>query len=333
MRGIQKLGVAAVALAVGVLGASASHALVDDPFTSYTQPANALVMPFDATQDHVSFFVVSNIAGTSPTTDPSFDIPAVTTHWSYWSETCSHLVDVYICLTLNDTVVVDPRDISSIDAANQPYGPKANLDANRGFVVVTAYKTGEGCADASFEGFEPIDDAIVGMYTFANTASGAAFGADAIGLGLDATGSHTELPAIDTSALDIQTFNPENLDASGLVYLALKEAGGSGATASIEVGPFTSNITTNATFYDNLESATSLPDVLVKCAKFGSLIPADNSFIPNTISLLSSGLFRINNFSPAIGKNNKRFIYGVYGQAVDQFGASQNAKYKVSALF
>ena len=47
MRGIRKLGVAAVALAVGVLGAGKSHALIDDPFTSYTQPANALVMPFD----------------------------------------------------------------------------------------------------------------------------------------------------------------------------------------------------------------------------------------------------------------------------------------------
>jgi hypothetical protein len=327
--------VAAVALAVGVLGASASHALVDDPYTSYTQPANALVMPFDASADRQSFFIVSNVAGTSPTTDPSFDIPAVTTHWSYWSDNCSHLVDVYICLTLNDTIVVDPRDISSIDAANQPYGPKANLDGNKGFVVVTSYKTGEGCADASFEGFEPIDDAIVGSYTFANTTSGAAYGADAIGLGLDSTGSHTELPKIGTSALDVITFNPEMLDASSLVYLALKEAGGSGATASIEVGPFStgSGITTNASFYDNLEAATSLPDVVIKCVKFGSLIPADNSFIPNTISLLSSGIFRINNFNPAIGGTNKRFIYGVYGQSISQFGASQNAKYKVSALF
>ena len=47
MRGIRKLGVAAVALAVGVLGAGKSHALIDDQYTSFTQPANALVMPFD----------------------------------------------------------------------------------------------------------------------------------------------------------------------------------------------------------------------------------------------------------------------------------------------
>ena len=53
MRGIRKLGVAAVALAVGVLGASKSHALIDDPYTSFTQPANALVMPFDEDDGHV----------------------------------------------------------------------------------------------------------------------------------------------------------------------------------------------------------------------------------------------------------------------------------------
>ena len=65
MRGLRMLGVAAVALAVGVVSASNSFASSDDVDTSYTQPANALVMPFDAREGRQSFFVVSNIAGTS----------------------------------------------------------------------------------------------------------------------------------------------------------------------------------------------------------------------------------------------------------------------------
>ncbi len=122
MRGIRKLGVAAVALAVGMLGAGKSHALVDDPYTSFTQPANALVMPFDETDGHATFFLVSNISGLSPAGDGF--IAGVTTHWSYWSEDCSHLADVYVCLTLNDTVVVSPADVSAIDAGNNPIGPQ-----------------------------------------------------------------------------------------------------------------------------------------------------------------------------------------------------------------
>lgn len=63
MRGM-KLGVAAVALAVGVLGAKASYALIDDPYTSYTQPANALVMPFDVEADSAeTYLIVSNVSG------------------------------------------------------------------------------------------------------------------------------------------------------------------------------------------------------------------------------------------------------------------------------
>src|SRR5262245_42954760 len=121
MKGIRKLGVAAVALAVGMLSASYSVASEDDIYTSYTQPANALVMPYDAETGHQSFFVVSNLAGISPTSDPDRFIPAVTTHWAYWSEDCKHLADVFVCLTLNDTIVVDPTDVRSIDSTNNPF--------------------------------------------------------------------------------------------------------------------------------------------------------------------------------------------------------------------
>jgi len=334
MRGIRKLGVAAVALAVGVLGAGKSHALVDDPFTSYTQPANALVMPFDETDDHATFFIVSNISGLSPAGDGF--IAGVTTHWSYWSEDCSHLADVFVCLTLNDTVIVSPSEISAIDAGNNPIGPQINLSGNRGFVVVTAYATDEICSDSSVRGNLLVDDAIVGTYTFANIESQASFGNDAIGLGTDFTGSYTELPGddfIDYDKFSIQTFNPEDLDDSTVVLLSLREQAGSGAQADREVGPNTANTRADLVYYDNLEIPTSLPEATIRCAKFTSLIPGAGALIPDTISLLSSGILRLDRFSPAIGGDTGRFIYGIHGQAVGNFGGSSNMKYKVTGFF
>lgn len=350
MRGLRMLGVAAVALAVGMFGAGASFAQ-DDDHTTYTQPVNALVMPFDATSGRVSFFVVSNVSGVSPTSDPDRAIPAVSTHWSYWSEDCQHLADVYACLTLNDTVVVDPTAIQSLDAGNNAYGPVVNLSGKRGFVVVSAYSTGEVCADASYEGYLPIDDALVGTYTLADIGSGAALGADAIGLGLNTDESgcsanayqryldhltpgsgfdcHTDLPDIATDAIDIQTFRPESLNLSAVVLLDLVEQAGSGPVRDIEVGPRTGGTTMNAVYYDNTETATSLPDVRVRCAEFNTLVPGDGNLIPNSVRGLSAGLFRLSHFEPEIGRGTGHFVYAVYGQAVGQFGAGANGKYRV----
>ncbi|MFN8603686.1 MAG: hypothetical protein U0842_24690 [Candidatus Binatia bacterium] len=326
---------AAVALAVGVLGAGKGHALTDDPFTSFTQPANALVMPFDETDGHSTFFVVSNINGVSPVDNGA--IAGVTTHWAYWSENCNHLADVYICLTLNDTVVVSPSDVSAIDAANNPIGPKIDLSGNRGFVVVTAYATDEICSDGSIRGNQLVDNAIVGTYTFANTDVGSAFGNDAIGLGTFED-DFTELPPMTAfTDYSIQTFNPEDLGDSEVVLLALRERGGYGDTANQEVGPYNplvGGISADLIYYDNLEIPTSLPSVTFKCAKFTSLIPGEESLIPDTISLLSSGILRLNNLSPALvpGTNDRTFAYGVHGQAVGQYGGSSNLKYKATSL-
>jgi hypothetical protein len=303
--------VAAVALAVGVLGAGKSHALIDDPYTSFTQPANALVMPFDQEEGHSTFFLVSNISGVSPVGDGGY-IAGVTTHWSYWSESCDHLADVYVCLTLNDTVVVDPSDVSAIDAGNNPIGPKIDLSGKKGFVVVTAYATDEICSDSSIRDIQLVDDAIVGTYTIANTEVGSAFGNDAIGLGTDFFGDYTELPGAGYDKFTIQTFNPETLDDSLVVLLALQEKNGSGSTASREVGPYAppvGGIRADLIYYDNLDS-----------------------LIPDTISLLSSGTLRLENFKPAIGGETGRFIYGVHGQAVGAFGGSSNMKYKLTGL-
>jgi hypothetical protein len=325
--------VAAVALAVAVLGARTSHALVDDPFTSYTQPANALLMPYDVTAGHVTFLLVSNVSGGTST------IAAVSSHWSFWSENCDHLADVSICLTLNDTVVVDPTNLSAIDVGNFPVGPVIDLSGTRGFVTVTAYATDETCGDPSVKGFQLVDNAIVGSYTFANTSSGAAFGNDSIGLGVDPTGSFTDLPDIElspdstTGFLDIQTFNPATLEDSQVVLLAVRENTGKLAG---ELGPIGGNVRANVNYYDNLEINTSLPGISIPCALFTSVRNTDDpSLIPSTVTVASSGVVRLTNLQAPggpVGVSTDTFVYGSHGQAVGQFGGSTNAKYSVLLL-
>ena len=90
MRRTGKIGLAVVALAALFLAARPADALVDDPTTSFTAPAASLVMPFDATEGWVTFMIVSNVAGVTPISGG--EILGVTTHWSYWSDSCDHLL-------------------------------------------------------------------------------------------------------------------------------------------------------------------------------------------------------------------------------------------------
>ena len=83
-------------------------------------------------------------------------------------------------------------------------------------------------------------------------------------------------------------------------------------------------------YYDNLEIPTSLPEASITCAEFTSLIPGPGALIPDTVSVLSSGMLRLDRFTPAIGGDTGRFVYGLHGQAVGSFGGSSNMKYQVA---
>jgi hypothetical protein len=65
MRGISRIGVAALAGMVSLLGVSSAQAIEADGSTSLTQPANTLIMPYDATEGKASYMIVSNLAGES----------------------------------------------------------------------------------------------------------------------------------------------------------------------------------------------------------------------------------------------------------------------------
>jgi hypothetical protein len=303
-----------------------AHALVDDVFSSRTQPATALLMPFDATEGHTSFLLVSNIAGTS-----SENPGAVITHWAFWSDSCAHLVDVNLCLTLNDTVVVDPRNVQGMDADNAPVGPAADLSGNRGFVTVTAYETDADCADPSDT---LVRSAIVGSATLAITESNAAYGFNAVGLFTDPTGTFVDLPDFllspdgGTGYLALQAINPETLTDSQVILIGVAEETGD---LPGEVGPIGGTVTASSAYYDTLEVPTSLPDVTFTCAEFGSLIPgAEGGLIPDFVSLISSGVFRLTDIrvgNTPVGIDT--FVYGFIGQSLEGFGAGFSAKYEV----
>jgi hypothetical protein len=325
-----------LALIACLLVTAPARALVDDPYTSKTQPANTLVMPFDATAGRTSFLLVSNLAGTS-----GDGVTAVTTHWSFWSESCTHLLNVPICLTLNDTIVVDPTNIAPTNAANESVGPLADLSGNRGFVTVTAYRTDATCADPSLNGLQLVDDALVGTMTLADSAIGKAFAIDALGLGVDPSGDFVELPDLLLSPdgnqgfLSLQTFNPETIEESVVILIALEENAG---TLAGEVGPIGSDVVANVAFFDNIETRTSLPDTAISCTLFSSAVPSDSgSLVPGTVTLDSSGVVQLTNIkvgSTPVGDadgvaGNDTWLYGFHGQAIAMYAASSSGKYEV----
>jgi hypothetical protein len=325
MSGMSKVGLVAFAGLVSLLGVSAADAIIDDADTSYTQPSNTLVMPFDVTDGKATFMVVSNTAGTSPEGDA--ELLAVTTHWTWWSESCDYLADAWICLTLNDTVVVDPHNVVDVDESNQSSASGTDLSGNRGLVIVTAYATDATCSGGLAKGYTMVDHAIVGTYTFADIEAEFSYGNDAIGLGLNGSGK-PQLPQGTVDQLDVLTFNPSTVDNSTVVFLSLTEMGGSGPTV-LEIGPNRSTVSGALTMYDNMEVGLSLPDYGVECASFASMKPG-GGLVPSQ-AINSSGFLRVKYAAGTIGGATGKFVYGVHGQSVGQFGGSSNFKYIVEA--
>jgi hypothetical protein len=304
---------APAAIAV-VLWTGAASALTSDPYSSGTQPAAALVAPFDQTEGHATFLLVSQ--------RPEGVVAA--THWAFWSDDCSHLLDLWICLTPGDTVVVDPADLSAIDGENQRVGPRGDLSGERGLVTITAYDGSEDCLDPIDP--EPVDDILVGSFTIADTVTSAAFGGDATGFGLDPTGSRVELPDLTLGQLDLQTFDPASLTQSEVILLALAESAGSGPAADVELGPLRS-VRSDAELFDTLEVKLSLPQVEVSCGLFGPIV---GTLIPETIDPGSSGFVRL--IAPRVGDapvGGSTWLVGLHGQAVGRFGAASSARYPV----
>ena len=303
---------AAGALSIGFTG-TASAILADDQY-SLTQPAAELVMPFDARDGKATFLIVSNPTAVSP------GASQISTHWIFWGSNCKELANVSMCLTLDDSVVVDPRSIQGLGPNNEPLGPIVNLSGNAGVVTVVAYETDEACNPYTRTGEILKDEAIVGTFTLADIGAGYSFGNDALGLFLNDAGDAVQVPdGRDVNRYALQTLNPEDLEATLVVLAQLTEAD-SIVTPAGSQKYF-------ASFYDNVETATSLPDVQVGCPAYRTVTGGTAPLIPDFVTVASSGIISLDP-SPNIGQN--QYLFGIIGQAVGTFGASARVKEDVN---
>jgi hypothetical protein len=340
----------ALAAAVG-LWVPAAHADLDGAVV-YVEPAGALIMPFDQTENNQSYQIVTRLGNT--TSGP------IATHWSYWSADCRHLFDVFVCLTQNDTKVMDPSKVqgeiqSPNPPMNNPIGASRDLTGERGMVTVTAYfaDTGPSGLECNVPDVQNLaDNEIVGAWVIANTATNAAYGTDAIGISNADGGVLPEAEIIDVSGeggpgIFIQTFNPLDLGDSEVILLGVESAAGNGRFRDVEVGPIRraiapgANVCCDASYTDNLEITVSLPDVCFLCTGFNPISDiqaeaGETSIIPPNVTLDRPGFVHLRNCTtlneeglPDLISDAgfSQFIFGYHGQAVGQFGTVVSAKY------
>jgi hypothetical protein len=336
-------GVALIA-ALGCCTASRVDAQDLDGTTTLLQPAGTLIMPFDQTANHASFQIVTRLgAGTGS--------GPIATHWSYWADDCRHLVDVFVCLTPADTKVMDPSHVQGeIQSPNPPtnnaMGSVTDLSGERGLVTVTAFEANTGPSGLECNVIDPdavLPNELVGGWVIANTATNAAFGADAIGVAPDALPDPT---LVVESGLFIQTFNPQSLGDSKVIVLSAETAAGNGSFLESEIGPIQrdrpdgDHVCCNVTFTDNLEISTSLPDLCLACVGFNPIsdlqaVAGDVSIIPPNTTVESPGFIRLRNCETVtsdgtvddLGADFEQFLFAVHGQAIGPFGAAIHGKY------
>jgi hypothetical protein len=340
-------------LATVALAASPVHAQELGGTVTTMQPAVALIMPFDATTDRTSFQLVSRIGGED--SDP------IATHWSFWSESCDHLADVFICLTPRDTVVVDPTALQGQvqdGQTNTNTGPVINLSGEKGFITVTAYD-----ADVNSQTCEPEDPetvsgtpSLIGSWVVSNTVTNATFGNNAIGIVDGQTlpaGGDFFLTGPVAGGLFLNTYNPLDLTDSEVFFIGVAFPAGNAQFADSEIGPIPAALTNgsavccNAQYYNNVESFVSLPDVCLNCSSTAKV--ADNAplagidlpvIIPASIPADTSGFVRLTNCQVGSDEGNlpigdttvngvdlTTFLFGFHGMAVGPYGTSALGRY------
>jgi hypothetical protein len=348
----------ALAAAVAVCSAPTANAELGDTVTR-TEPSGVLVMPFDVTENRVSFQIVSR-TGDNLGGDP------IATHWSFWSKDCGHLADVFICLTPNDTVIVDPTNLHNVADDNTDLGGKIDLsvfgDRAKGLLTVTAFEAGSsGCT--VLDPTSVIDNQIVGGWTIANTTTNAGFGNDAIGMNLIDGAGFPDLSILTPAGIRIQSANPEDLEDSEVMLITIEqsEESGNGDFIGTEVGPIPrsfelsngerAHVCCNVAYVDNLEARISLPDVCFDCVGFAPIADSvagegETSIIPPALTITSSGFVHLTNcrvlndlaendpFVDDIAESNlDQFIFAFHGMAVGPFGTSISGKYTNASLF
>ncbi len=295
-------------------------------------------MPFDATDGKASFQTVSRLGGSE----------TVATHWSYWAADGRHLLDVMVCLTPNDTKVMDVSAVQGeiqVGSTNRATGPVGDLSGERGIVIVTAYESARDAGDTC----RPRDPsaptterALIGAWTIADPTSQAAYGSDAIGVAPDTLPD----PAHLASGLWIPTFNPESLERSVVILIGLETMAGTGPFADAEPGPIARALPNGAHvccelgFVDTLENRISLPSVCFAGVGFGTMTPGRGSpddivVLPPSATITTSGVLELTSCMTAgddgqpaaLGRDRPQFLFAFHGQVVGPYGAALSGKY------
>src|SRR5262249_18464553 len=143
----------------------------------------------------------------------------------------------------------------------------------------------------------PIQHAITGAWTIANTSTNTSYGSDAIGFPV--TGVFPDPAILAVGGLRIPTLDPTALSDSNVIVIPVKFPGGNDVFTDTEPGPLKGVECDNA-FVDNLESSVSLPNVAYKCVGFNPIVSSattgkDAALIPDTVTPDSSGFLQFSN--------------------------------------
>jgi hypothetical protein len=300
-----------IMLAVAV--ASSAYALRDDPRTAWTHPGAALVMPFDSTDGHVSYLTAHNLGSSK-----------VSSHWSFWDEDGATLAETFVCLTANDTVIVDPTALQSIGPDNKGIGSVSSLAGKRGIASVTAFKSDSNCTPPSSAGAPQIaDNALTGSFSVAELEQDSSYGGNAATFGIQ--NGIVALPTRELDHIDLESWAPSKVTKSQVILIALREQAGS---IPGELGPQGQGVLrANLGFYGNLSTLVSLAPVQLESAFFG-----DVRQLAGSQQLDTSGVFRLDGFSPPVGAEetgSRTFLYGLHGWAFHAFAQMAWGSYEL----
>ena len=295
-------------------------------------PASTLVMPFDASPGKMSFQLVSRLGGGA----------TLATHWTYWAADCRHLVDVFVCLTPNDTKVMDVNAIQGEiqrQQGNVGLGPVIDLTGERGVTIVTAYD-----ADPASETCQPrlplaasTAGSLVGSWTISDLEAASAAGGNAIGIDGDG--------AAAPDGVVLTTYAPPTLERSQVILMGVQAAAGSGEFAATEIGPIDAPLANGAhvccqtRFIDNLETIVSLPDVCFACVGFHPISTlqsdADDPLIPDSVTADTSGIVELRSCQTALsdglagplGTERPQWLLAFHLQMLGPFGTAVMGSY------
>jgi hypothetical protein len=289
---VARILAAGLCLAVVLTGASARAGDLAAFGPNSDFPDANLVMPFAAQGSRVTFLSLSNVGASAPGPAP------IVAFWEFYDVSGELVVAVEReILGEGGTDVVD---VTAVQPLPPDGSAPVNLSGRNGFVVIS----GDG---------EP---RFIGNFTIANTASNAAFGASAIGLGVIGV-------LAPNAALLGTTFNPSTLGDNLLIILAIDDLGAVPTSITGGAPPpggtlFDLVISLNGNQGDGLIAQTVAP-----VGGSGLFTTLQDLFPGKTLNSSAT----ISAFTEDEGIT----VIGYYGQALGPFGVGQNLRTELVA--